>query len=132
MKFSIVWSLICAVSIFTACDFSFAETQRSAIRQISVEEAKQAMDGKNAQFVDVRTEAEYASGRAPRTVNLPLDSLEENMARLDRSKPIYVICQTGRRSQKAAELLEKNGFKDLYNVEGGTTAWEKAGLPVEK
>lgn len=44
----------------------------------------------------------------------------------------YVICQTGRRSQKGAEILQKAGFKNIYNINGGTSAWENAGFPTEK
>ncbi|MDQ2746712.1 MAG: rhodanese-like domain-containing protein [Acidobacteriota bacterium] len=132
MKFSIVLCLLFAVSICAACNSSSAETQTSVIKQISVEQAKKETEKENIQFIDVRTEAEYLSGHAPGTINLPLDSLEQNLSKLDKSKPVYVICQTGRRSQKGAEMLEKKGFKDLYNIEGGTSAWEKAGLPIEK
>lgn len=104
------------------------------IKQISVEQTKQAVDegGKNVQFVDVRTEAEYKSGHAPAAINLPIDNLENELAKLDPEKPVYLICQTGRRSQKGAEILQSNNFKNVYNVEGGTSAWEKAGLPIEK
>lgn len=132
MKSTLFLLVIFAVSVFTACSASSAETQTSAIKQISVEQAKRETEKSAVQFIDVRTEAEYDAGHAAKTVNLPLDSLEQNLSKIDKSKPVYIICQTGRRSQKAAELLEKNNFKDLYNIEGGTAAWEKAGLPIEK
>lgn len=127
--------LLSAVVGFNGCQKASTESlvaQQQTIKQISVEQAKQATDGKNVQFIDVRSAAEYEDGHAPKTINLPLDSLEQNLAKLDKSKPVYVICQTGRRSQKGAEILEKNGFKDLYNIEGGTSAWKSAGFAVEK
>lgn len=119
--------------IVAACQSSAAtnETQDS-IKQISVEQAKQTSEKADVQFIDVRTIEEYKSGHAPKAINLPLDSLEQNISKLDKSKPVYLICQTGRRSQKGAEILQKNGFKDLYNIEGGTSAWQAAGLPIEK
>ena len=82
---------------------------QSSIKQISVEKTKEAVDGQNVQFIDVRTIEEYQAGHAPKTLNLPLDKLEQTLAKLDKSKPVYVICQTGRRSQKGAEILENNG-----------------------
>jgi rhodanese-related sulfurtransferase len=47
-----------------------------------------------------------------------------------RDKPLYVICRSGGRGRKAAERFHAAGFSNVVNVEGGTTAWEQAGLPV--
>lgn len=136
MKFLIVFSLIFLFVggfFLTACQNSSVTAEKQgAIKQISVEQAKQATEKADVQFIDVRTVEEYKSGHAPKTLNLPLDSLAQNLARLDKNKPVYVICETGRRSQKGAEILEKNGFTDLYNIEGGTGAWRSAGFPLEK
>ena len=104
--------------------------QPSAIKQIAPEAAKTEIDAKKVQFIDVRTPEEYGAEHAEKAVNMPLDKIETELASLDRSKLVYIICQTGRRSQKAAETLEKNGFTDVYNIEGGTSAWKKAGLPL--
>lgn len=134
MKFLITIIAVSLLIIFSGCQNSSANQSQtqSSIKQITVEKAKEAVEGKDVQFIDVRTVEEYKSGHAPKTVNLPLDSLEQSLAKLDKSKPVYVICQTGRRSQKGAEILEKNGFKELYNIEGGTSAWESAGFLIEK
>ena len=53
-----------------------------------------------------------------------LDTLEKN-------EPVYVICQTGNRSKKAADILKNAGFNNVLNVTGGTVAWQTAGLPME-
>lgn len=84
------------------------------------------------QFIDVRTPEEYRSGHAPKADAFPLDTLERDLVNLDRDKPVYVICQTGRRSQKGAEILQRAGFGEIYNVAGGTSAWMNAGFPIEK
>ncbi len=102
------------------------------IRQIAATEAKQAIEAQNVQFIDVRTPVEYARGHAVDAAHFPLDALEKDLAKLDKEKPVYLICQTGKRSQKGAEILQKAGFKTLFNIEGGTAAWESAGLPMEK
>lgn len=105
---------------------------QNEIKQITVAMAKDAAGGTDAQFIDVRTTEEYAGGHAVKAVHFPLDALEKDLSKLDKDKPVYVICQTGRRSQKGAEILQKAGFKDIYNVEGGTSAWTSAGFPTEK
>ena len=104
----------------------------AAVQSVTVEQARAAVEAKDVQFIDVRTPEEYAGGHAVKAVNLPLNTLEQNLAGLDKEKPVYVICQTGRRSKNRADILEKNGFEELYNVEGGTGAWTAAGLPTEK
>ena len=144
MKNVFFLALIFSISIFAGCRTTTSAGSGGAnggnenagasseIRQISVEQAKRAVEETGAQFIDVRTPEEYRGGHAPKAVNFPLDNLEENLVKLDKQKPVYVICQTGRRSQKAAEILQKAGFGELYNVAGGTSAWESAGLPIEK
>jgi rhodanese-related sulfurtransferase len=130
MKKFITLIMIFMVSVFAACQS--AAPEKAEIKQVSVEQANQAAAKENAQFIDVRTVEEYKSGHAPKAVNFPLDGLEGELAKLDKNKPVYVICQTGRRSQMAAETLNKAGFKDVYNITGGTSAWTGANLPLEK
>ena len=84
------------------------------------------------QLVDVRERAEFAGGRVAGAKSLPLGELEQRLAELDRVKPIYVMCRTGRRSAEAQQKLQKRGFTDVTNVAGGFEAWEKAGLPTER
>ena len=122
--------LIFVVSALTACQGG--ALGKSEVKEATVQDAKRATEIRDVQFIDVRSESEYQSGHAEKAVNVPLDELEKEIAKLDKEKPIYVICQTGRRSQKGAEILEKAGFKEIYNVQGGTGAWIDAGLPVEK
>ena len=102
------------------------------ITQLSVTEADAQLRSRDAQFIDVRTEEEYASGRALGAKNFPLDKLEDQMHDLDKSQPVYVICRTGRRSQEGSEILQKAGFEKIYNINGGTSEWIAAGLPTEK
>ena len=84
-----------------------------------------------SQFVDVRTPEEYAAGHAVRAINIPLNELLEKLDRLERNEPVYVICQSGRRSKEAADILNRNGFKWVFNVTGGTNEWTSQGLPME-
>ncbi|MBA4121857.1 MAG: MBL fold metallo-hydrolase [Acidobacteria bacterium] len=103
------------------------------IEQISVEEMNKRLSGKNdLQFIDVRRAGEYESGHAPRTVNLTLSNLENLTDKLDASRPTYAICQGGYRSSAATSILEQKGFRAICNITGGTDAWTKAGLEVEK
>ncbi len=109
-------------------DFS---DEMKTVAQVSVEEAKDATAKKDVQFVDVRRVQEYAAGHAPNTVNFPLDILSREIDKLNPDKPTYVICQSGYRSSLGTSVLENAGFKEIYNVTGGTKAWIDAGLDTE-
>ena len=74
-------------------------------------------------LLDTRTPAEYARGHIPGTVNIPLDELRENLDKLDRTKFIYVNCQSGVRSYIACRILTQNGF-ECSNFSGGYRFYE--------
>ena len=69
-------------------------------------------------LLDTRTPMEYSMGHAEGFINIPVDELREHIDKLDKSKPVYVICQSGLRSYIASRILMGNGF-DAYNFAGG-------------
>ena len=81
-----------------------------------------AQDG-SVTLLDVRTAGEYRRGHAEGFVNLPVDELRERLEEIDRSKPVYVMCQSGLRSYVACRLLTQHGF-DCYNFSGGYRFYE--------
>jgi rhodanese-related sulfurtransferase len=101
-------------------------------KRISAADAK-AMIDKGHRVVDVRTPAEYGGGHIPQAEHVPLDSI---LARpkdvLKTEGDVIFVCQVGQRSALAAEMAAAVGLKNLYNLEGGTDAWVKAGYPVAK
>lgn len=83
-------------------------------------------------LIDVRTPAEFREIHVAFARNVPLDRLDAGAvaARRDASRPLYVICRSGSRGKQACEKLRNSGLADVVNVEGGTLAWDQAGLPV--
>ncbi len=71
---------------------------------------------RGATLVDVRSAAEYASGHAPGTVNIPLQELGRRLAEIPRTAPVVVACASGSRSGMARMLLKKNGYADVHNA----------------
>ena len=102
----------------------------NTIEQVPVEKVKENLSDE-IQFVDVRRVAEHSNGHAPQTINIPLDALPKDLDKLNPEKPTYVICQSGYRSSLGTSILENAGFKEIYNVKGGTTAWIDAGFDTE-
>jgi rhodanese-related sulfurtransferase len=110
-----------------------------------------------ATYLDVRTEAEFEQGHPPRALNVPImlfdasggpAKLNERFVdvvrrHIDPAATVFVGCQSGMRSQRAAELLARAGFQSVTNVSGGfggikdragnviTPGWRDSGLPVE-
>lgn len=72
----------------------------------------------SVQLLDVRTTGEYQRGCIEGFTNIPVDSLRDNLGKLDPSKPVYVICQSGVRSYIASRILTQRGF-DCFNFSGG-------------
>jgi rhodanese-related sulfurtransferase len=84
-------------------------------------------------LIDVRTPAEFREVHAVDAQNVPLDTLDPTslLAESQASgEPLYLICQAGTRGTIACRKLIEAGCKNVVNVEGGTQAWEAAGLPV--
>jgi rhodanese-related sulfurtransferase len=104
--------------------------KKSGVSEISPTDAKPAVEAAYSQFIDVRTPEEFASGHAYRTRNIPLDILASNLDTLEKNEPVYLICRSGSRSKKAAQILIDNGFKQAISIAGGTEAWQAAGLPM--
>jgi len=102
-----------------------------APRSVDVRQAQQ-MNSQGALLIDVREPHEYESGHAPGSKLIPVGQLDKRLKEIEsfRDKPVVLICRSGRRSAAAAETLQKAGFTQATNVEGGMLAWEKAGLPV--
>ena len=81
------------------------------------EDEKLPRDG-SITLLDTRTPMEYRMGHAKGFINIPVDELRERIDELDKSKPVYIICQSGLRSYIASRILMGNGF-DAYNFAGG-------------
>lgn len=90
--------------------------------------------GTPVDLIDVRTAAEFAQTHAASARNLPLSALDAGRLLAERrapaGAPLYLICHTGARAAEAAERLRAAGCEHPIVVEGGTLAWERAGLPV--
>jgi rhodanese-related sulfurtransferase len=82
--------------------------------------------------IDVRTPVEFAEVHVPQARSVPLDELKPSSLQLQKDQPVYLLCRSGQRATKAAEKFAKEGFSQPIVVEGGTLAWIKANLPVER
>lgn len=94
---------------------------------------QKAIEEGKAVLVDVRTPAEFASGHIAGSVNIDWTGkdYEQAFAKLDLKKPVLLYCHGGGRSEQALEHLADKGYS-VRHLDGGISAWKKAGLPVVK
>jgi rhodanese-related sulfurtransferase len=100
---------------------------------ISVQQLDQWIKaGKVMTMVDVREGFEYQAGHIANAINKPWNSqvLQADYSQLPGNTPIVVICQSGNRSDQAAQFLTGKGFQPVYDMLGGMSAWIAAGFPV--
>jgi rhodanese-related sulfurtransferase len=111
------------------------EDAKSRVREVSVQEvrAKRAA-GESFHFVDVREDSELAAGRAAGAVHLGRGVLERDVEKAipDLGAEIILYCGGGFRSALAADNLQRMGYRRVFSMAGGWTAWRDAGLPEEK
>jgi rhodanese-related sulfurtransferase len=85
--------------------------------------------------LDVGDAAEFATGHLPKARNIPIGELAGRLDEIGKykDKPVLVVTAKGpARAGAACRLLKRSGFANVYQLKGGTAAWEQASLPVEK
>lgn len=95
--------------------------QKKILKTLSEEEFKAGY--RKAQLIDVREPNEFANGHILGARNIPLTQLKARLKEIRPDKPVYLYCQSGSRSGRAAQMLHKNGYKDLSHLEGGFKKW---------
>ena len=104
---------------------------REPFTRITVQEANDMM-GDGAAVIDVREPHEYSAGHVPSASLIPVNSVYARREELPKDKDLIFVCGVGQRSALAAEMAAAAGLTRLFNLEGGTDAWLKAGMPAEK
>jgi rhodanese-related sulfurtransferase len=106
----------------------------SASTTVSVNRLAELGKQGEVDVIDVRTPVEYREVHATIARNTPLESLDPHAVMQSRNgsgeNPLYVMCRSGNRSSQACKKFVDAGYTNVVNVEGGTAAWDQAGLPV--
>ena len=106
--------------------------QSGKITQMGSPELEQILHNENATLIDVRTRGEYANGHIKGAGQLNYYALDfrKKLLLLPKDSPLYLYCNTGYRSQRAAEILAENGYHQVYNLEHGIMEWNLQDLPL--
>jgi len=108
--------------------------ERTAVKNIGVDEFDKLRADTNTVVLDVRTQKEFAAGHMRGATNIDWNAPDfmQKVSALDKNKAYLVHCAVGRRSANAAAKMSGMDFPKLYNLEGGFNAWQKADKPVER
>lgn len=119
--------------VFLSCT---GQTTKGVKTIDAVSFSKKIQETESPQILDVRTPEEYASEHIDKAENVNWlgDSFVVLAEKYDKSKPVFVYCKSGGRSQKAAAKLAELGFTNIYELEGGILKWNAAGFakPLNK
>lgn len=119
--------LFTAAFLFQSCN-----GQQTGFKVIPATEFEKGLQANGAQLVDVRTPDEFNEKHLTQAQNININDaeFEKRMSALDKTKPLYLYCLSGARSGRAGDWAVKNGFKEVYNLDGGITAWLGQKYPV--
>jgi hydroxyacylglutathione hydrolase len=98
------------------------------VGQMTVHDVKKS---EGLQIVDVRAPTEWEEGHIPGAVHAFLPDLRKKAAKLAKTKPVAVYCDSGYRASIGASILKQEGFREVNNVPGSWQAWKKAKFPIE-
>jgi len=113
---------------------NLVKPSQNSVKNISAEEAKTLLlEHPEIKILDVRTPAEYGAGHLKNSANVDFlgSGFLKNIENLDPNKTYMVYCAVGGRSNKAAQLMQKQGFNSVYNSKQGFSALKKVGIEVE-
>lgn len=83
-------------------------------------------------LLDVRTPREYAGGRIPGSVLIPMNQVPNRLAEIPRDRKVVVVCATGARSAAVTNYLQQRGYRGAVNYTRGVVDWARNGLRLER
>ncbi|EJR52372.1 hypothetical protein IIM_03146 [Bacillus cereus VD107] len=95
--------------------------QKKLIKTLSEEEFRAGY--RKAQLIDIREADEFNAGHILGARNIPLSQIRLRYKELRQDQPVYLYCQSGFRTGRAAQYLKKQGYKDFYQLQGGFKSW---------
>ena len=120
---------LCLVLSFYNCE----QETSSEIKIVTPQEMQTLLELDDVQLVDVRTPEEYKEGFISNSQNIDFSSptFDDDITKLDKSKPVILYCKAGGRSAKCSKKLKDAGFVKIYDLEGGITQWQFEGLEIQ-
>lgn len=132
LKQNYIWAITAAMSGIGLIIMTLR--QRVSGPRLSPAQATQLINREDALVIDVREQAEWDGGHIGGARHIPFGQIAQRLGELEKFKarPIIIACASGHRSSSTCATLRKAGFEKVFALDGGTGAWEQAGLPLTK
>jgi len=118
---TIYWILIgIALIVILFIILTYFQAKKASIK-LNEEDFKKHM--RKGQLIDVRSQQEYKSGHINGARNINIQTIMRNFHHLRKDQPIYLYCNNGRKSSRAAIFLRARGYADIYELENGLRNW---------
>ena len=127
--------ILLALSAAIACTKgALSTTTGSTVAEVGAPEFKSKAEQKKGLYLDVRTPGEVARGHLPGATVIDTNDpkFKQKLSVMQKDRPMFVYCASGRRSSAAAAVMNEVGFGEVYNLAGGIAAWTREGFPVEQ
>lgn len=131
------WYLFIAlIAILAMLALDPLRRKSSGIKPVTAVELPQLMNHEGAVVLDVGEPTEFKKGHIPKALNVPISQLSNDLGRLEKYRnkgtPIVLSSRTNQQANRAAAILKKHSFSNLYTLSGGLGSWEKENLPLER
>lgn len=124
------WLASATIAMALIVIFYELRQKAGAIAALSSAQAVQAIN-QGARVVDIRDAEQFSAGHIIDAINIPAAELAAQIeSKLQKAKSIVVVCDTGMRSGQAVTALRKSGHDNVFNLQGGLTAWQGDNLPI--
>ena len=120
-------AMVLMVNMASCQSSNSGKTADATVQTINVTDfATKLKASTGAQLVDVRTPQEFAEGHLQNALNVNYNANDfaEQIAKLDKTKAVYVYCRSGGRSGSAVRQMQEMGFTEIYNMDGGILSWK--------
>ena len=123
---SLVW-LVLLIAVF------ITESARGG-KKLSAQQTTNLINKQNAVVLDVRPSKEFKLGHLPNAVNIPIKEINNRLKELKKHEqsPIIIVCKSGQHAGTAGQILNKEGFEQIFRLKGGIFEWQSANLPLVK
>ncbi|WP_430785312.1 rhodanese-like domain-containing protein [Virgibacillus flavescens] len=118
LQFILLIALTVAIIVFAVLRYL---KQRKYLKTLTEDQFREGY--RKAQLIDVREPQEFKKGHILGARNIPVTQMKQRLVEIRKDKPVYLYCQSGSRSARAAQLLNKKGYEDLNQLQGGFKKW---------
>lgn len=130
MTKSVFFNVLIILFFMTACQ----NKKEPQVQNVTADQMMEAIEFESIQLIDVRTPSEFNEGHLKNAHNICLinDDFKSKAQLLNKERPVYLYCKSGKRSAQAAELLKEMGFKVIYEMSGGIDEWNEKEFDKEE